>query len=503
MRTKRAIYNTLASTSMQLITFVIGFILPKFIIESYGSTTYGLITSITQFVVLLFFIEMGLRGSLVYELYKPVAEKNILEINKIMSTAKNSYNKVGLYFCLLLIILIVIYPKIIETNDINYLETLVLIISIGATGLINYFTTAKYTVLLTASQREYVYSLSRIVYLITNISIIAILVNYDLSISNIYFVSLISNLLQVLIIVIYSRRLFPFLSFKFASNNKYLSKRNDVLVHRISQSILTSSPVIILTLFATLEDVSIYAIYAIIFGGINTITSVLSNSLSSSFGQLISQNQVRILKKSYSQFELLFYMVIAFVFSGALILGISFVEIYSINFADGEYIDFQLLILFTIVGVLDNFRIPQNTIVIAAGHYKETRYIVIIQSIITILVSIILVLYMGIKGVLIGSIIGLLYRSIELFYIKKIIDISVYNTFIRIVRVIVTIIISIIPFYLIIPINSNSIYSWLLDGILVSIWICSVIFIINYIFEKECLKGLIKKLTTVLIKKNK
>ncbi|OMC76286.1 hypothetical protein BSO21_35975, partial [Paenibacillus odorifer] len=172
----------------------------------------------------------------------------------------------------------------------------------------------------------------------------------------------------------------------------------------------------------------------------------------------------------YSQYEFVFYGMVSFVYSCVLILGISFVKIYTRGVSDVNYVDFSILLLFTLVGVLSNWKLPQSTIIISAGHFKETRARAIIEACLTISVSVPLVLYFGLKGVLIGSAIGLIFRSIDLFYAERITGFKFKYTLKRISRMICTILIAVIPLKLILSIETESLLIWLLYAILVSLW---------------------------------
>lgn len=50
MREKRLAANTVSSLMLQLCTIVCGFILPRMILEGFGSNVNGMINSITQFL---------------------------------------------------------------------------------------------------------------------------------------------------------------------------------------------------------------------------------------------------------------------------------------------------------------------------------------------------------------------------------------------------------------------------------------------------------------------
>ncbi|OME82136.1 hypothetical protein BK120_15810 [Paenibacillus sp. FSL A5-0031] len=494
MRTKKAILNTFASFILQIVTFIIGLIIPVLIIDTYGSSLNGLRASIAQFIGYLYIIEMGLGGALTFALYQPIVENNILKINSILSAAKKSYYETGVYFSVLVVSMMIIYPLFVVSDDINRYEVMLLILALGVPNVINLFTISKYNVLITASQYNYVISFTRIIYLCINTVIILVLVKLNLNISLVYLFSTVASLFQMLIIKLYTKSKYKYIDLNVKPDNSAISKRYDVLLHQISAMVVFGSPVILLTLICTLEDVSVYSIYSMIFWGINMIVGVFNSGFTAGFGQIIAQKDHIKLKKTYSQYEFAFYNIITFVYSCVLILGIPFIEIYTKNITDVNYVDPLILYLFIIIGILNNWKLPQSTIINAAGHYKETRNRAILEAVITLVASTILVIYFGLIGALIGSIIGLVYRSIDLFYIKRITDIGFKNTFIRILRIFVIGGFAVAPFLIWIPLNPHNLMEWFLAAIIVSIWVGVVVLVFGFVFERNTMKVTITKL---------
>lgn len=76
MRSKKAIKNIIFSLTLQIITIICGFIVPKLIISSYGSDVNGLITSISQFLAYITLLEAGFGPVIRSTLYKPIANNN-------------------------------------------------------------------------------------------------------------------------------------------------------------------------------------------------------------------------------------------------------------------------------------------------------------------------------------------------------------------------------------------------------------------------------------------
>ena len=60
MRSKKAILNIISSLLLQVTTLICGFIVPKIIIEKFGSNVNGLVSSITQFLAYITLLEAGI-----------------------------------------------------------------------------------------------------------------------------------------------------------------------------------------------------------------------------------------------------------------------------------------------------------------------------------------------------------------------------------------------------------------------------------------------------------
>ena len=82
-RGKKLALNTITSLILQLVTVVCGFILPRLILESFGSDVNGLVNSITQFLGVITLLDLGVGAVVQSALYKPLTEKDTDMISKI------------------------------------------------------------------------------------------------------------------------------------------------------------------------------------------------------------------------------------------------------------------------------------------------------------------------------------------------------------------------------------------------------------------------------------
>ena len=108
------INNSISAIILQVVTAIAGIILPKLLISTYGSDINGMVSSITQFIGYLALVEAGIGNASIVQLYKPLAENSIDEVNGILSATNKFYKKSGSLFIFLVIILLIIYPLFVS-----------------------------------------------------------------------------------------------------------------------------------------------------------------------------------------------------------------------------------------------------------------------------------------------------------------------------------------------------------------------------------------------------
>ena len=119
MRSKSALKNILANLILQITAAISGLILPRFFIIAYGSTMNGMIVSVTQFISYMALVEAGVSAASIVGLYKPLADNNIVEVNRILSATKRFYYRSGIFYIILLVVLVAVYPLLVKNQRDN------------------------------------------------------------------------------------------------------------------------------------------------------------------------------------------------------------------------------------------------------------------------------------------------------------------------------------------------------------------------------------------------
>lgn len=495
MRSKKSMYNLLAAMSLQFVNLGVSIILPRVMLLSFGSEINGLVSSIRQFINYITLVEAGIAGACIYSLYKPLAQKNYREINKILCAAKKFYNKSGIIFSILALILAFIFPYMVSIESLSNINIIILVLILGINGSLEFFSMGKYRVLLTADQKSYIISIIQMIGQILNCTIVYILAMNQYNIVIVQLVATTSYIVRSVLFNVYVKKEYKFVDFDVEPNYEALSQRWDVLFHQIGGMVVFNSPIALITIFCTLIEVSIYSIYNTVFAGINAIIGIFNNGLMAGIGDIISRNDVSNLQKIYREYECGYYMIVTWMYTCTYILIMPFIEIYTQGINDANYVSNNLAIMFVIIGILNALRVPQATVVGAAGHFRNTRYRALIEVIINLSVSLICVMLFGMTGVLMGGICSYTYRTIDyiIYTPKYITKLSVNETINRIIRMFITAMIIIAPFEFKISIKVNSIIEWICWGIIVSIWSAIIVFIINYVTDKDNIKSLISR----------
>lgn len=492
-RTKKFLYNSGATALMQVVTMLVGFIIPRIMLTAYGSEINGLVSSITQFISYFNLVEAGLAGAAIYALYKPLADNDYKAINGVISAAKKFYTQSGYIFISLTIGLAFIYPFYIKTNMLSPISIGILVLILGVNGALEFFTLSKYRVLLSADQKTYVISLASTIHIIINTLIVGILAYFKVHIVILRFIALLSIFLRSAILMIYCKKKYKYLNYGEFPNTEALAKRWDALFLQVLGAVHTGAPVILITLILKdLKLVSIYTVFNMVISGIGGILGIFTTGLAASFGDVIARGEIKTLQRAYKEFEFSYYSLITIIYAVTFITIMPFMEIYTRGIDDVNYNNTFLGFLFVLNGLLYNIKNPQGMLVISAGMYKETKWQTTIQGLIAVIGGAILAPFMGITGVLIGSILSNLYRDIDLvvFIPKYLTKLPVKNTVLRIFRIVLSIGITWIPFFFI-HIEAQNIFIWALYACVIGICAVIVVFLMGLLFERDEIQNIL------------
>ncbi len=500
MRSKKAIYNIVSNLVLQVVIVLYGFIVPKIIINKFGSDVNGLISSITQFLAYISLLESGFGPVVKAALYKPIANKDKKTIAGILKTSEKFFKTIAYIFLVYIILLSIFYPLLVS-NNFGYLYTISLIIIIAISTFAEYFFGMTYKLYLQADQRTYVISIIQILtYFFSTILIVA-MAKLGMSIQVIKLVSGVIFVLRPILQNLYVKKKYQF---DLENNNKYeLKQKWDGLAQHIAAVIHGNTDVTILTFFCKLSEVSVYSVYYLVVKGVKSIIQAFSSGIDASFGDMIAKGEHDNLNRKFGMYEVAYFTVCTIVFSCTMVLIVPFVRVYTKGITDANYVRYLFGYLIVISEYIWAIRVPYSSITLAAGHFKETRVGAWVEAITNIVVSLIFVKKFGIIGVTIGTIVGMTIRTIEfVFHTNK--YILKRNIFVNLKKISLIILETIIIAFLA---NKFSIFtkvsyfSFILNAIVILVISSAVTLSINSLFYKSEFKSLINVFKRMVVKK--
>lgn len=501
-RTQKFALNSLTAAISQIVVMIVGFITPRLMISIYGSEVNGLVSSLNQFISYLSLVEAGIGGAAVFSLYKPLANKDTQGISSIVVSASKSYRQAGYIFSSGIFALALIYALACSTETLTFGTIFFLALILGVNGCVDFFFVSGYRVLLTADQKNYILSAVGIIQTIFRTVIICVLSVCRINVVLLYAIAAIPVIFKCVAIYFYSKKSYPYIDKKAASDKDALNKRWDVIYQQILGAIQTGAPTVLATIILDFLQVSVYSVYNMVMTGINGVLSIFITGLPSGFGELIAKGEKENLKKTVSEFEVAYYYILSVIYGVTMVMILPFISVYTDGLTDVNYYLPVLAFIVVLNGLLYNIKTPQSMLIISAGMYKETRWRVTAQGVIIIVMGIILGIPFGLSGIVIGSCISNLYRIIDLiiFVPKKITHNKIRTSAFRMIRVLLNVIIICVPSF-IIKINVSGYLEWIGYAVAYVIYAVLVVTIMTVIFDRTEFLNLVKRVKNMLLRR--
>ena len=483
-RRKKLFYNTVVSLIYQIVAFVCGFILPKYFLTYYGSSVNGLVSSITQFLGFITLAEAGVGAVVQSALYKPLADRDNEQISRIMISSDRFFRMVGFILIAYTAILMVSYP-FVAIKQFSFLYTMSLIFAISLSSFAQYFFCMSYRLLLNADQLAFIpMGLQGITTLLSTV-LSVVLMKLGFNVQAVKLGASLLFMIQPLFLTWYVKKHY-YLNRSIQLHGEPISQKWNGLAQHIAAVVLGNTDVVVLTLFSTLENVSVYAVYSMVVRGINSLISSLTTGLQSLFGNMYAKGEQEALEKTFAKSEWLNHTFVVFCFfcTGKLLLP--FIQIYTSSIHDADYYVPIFAVLITLAYGAYCIRTPYVVMVLAAGHYKQTQVSAIIESVLNVIVSVVFVFKFGLVGVAVGTLVAMIYRTSYLaWYLSKAIIYREFKYYIKHMIVdIITLCVGTISAYWI-RLYSVSYVSWIFMAIETAGIILIVSFAVNFIFYKD------------------
>lgn len=492
MRTvNKNILNLVISISTQIILLILGLIVPRLILSSYGSDSNGVLNTVAQIFAYMALLEAGIGKSTRNALYTPLKTKNKEDVSCILSSSKRYYTKTSVIYLSIVLVITVILPFLIKSN-LDKLTIALIVFFEGMTNVVSFYFISCWESLLIVDGKSYITSSIGLISKILCYIVKILLSIFGINIIFIQVGYFVISLIKVLLYKIYLSRRYNWINWHFKECQFKFNDNKSYLIAEISWTVFNSTDMIVLSCFLSSKLSSVYSVYNMVYIALMSLMSVAFNSVLYLLGNANSESKEKF-AKMYDLFNSIFIGLITILMCVTYWLIIPFIKIYTKGINDINYIYPLLPVLFCLVQMISWSRTTSESAIGMTGNIKKIVPFYLIETISNIVLSCIFVNFLGITGVLLATVVTMPVKMIvcNVFMDKYVLKRSIFSTAKIVVANFIVFILTVI-IYNSVDFNISTIGKFIIFGFVFVIIYFIVIFIVNMLVNKN-LKLIFKK----------
>lgn len=265
--------------------------------------------------------------------------------------------------------------------------------------------------MLTANQQGYISNNIHTVTIIVNTIACYCLIKYGFSLLTVKFVTSLIFVVRPIFLALYVRSYFK-IDYKVKYKTEPIKQKWNGVAQHIAAVVMESTDLVVLTIFSTLSNVSIYSIYNLVVFGVKQLFLSATTGIQSFVGDLIAKKETEKLNHYFSWIEWAIHTGATYIFGMTGVLIVPFIQVYTQGVTDANYTQTAFALFFVMANASHCLRLPYNILILAGGHFKQTQHCYIIAALLNITISIALVISYGLVGVAIGTLVALIYQML-------------------------------------------------------------------------------------------
>ncbi len=411
-RVKHTSKNLIFALIYYFVDVILAFGLRTVFVKVFSADLLGVNGLFSNVFSMLSIAELGLGTAISYSMYKPVKDGNIEKVKSLFQLYRKIYLFLFIFIVSVGLLLIPALPYIVKGHEypINiYAVYIPLLFNTACTYLF-----AHYKSIFFVYQRNDIESKIKIcnVILLKILQVVALITlkNYY-----VYIVLMpVGTLIEGAICIFYGKKQYKFLSgsyVKVDSETKSEIKKNTVamFIQKLSSVIIYSTDNIFISTFLGLTLLGIYSNYAMIISTITAIIALIIDSIKASVGNLIAEGDNQ---KSYDVFRKIMFAHFWLIGFCAICLITLFQPFMQLWLGQSFVLDIWVVLAIVASFYINVSKYTINMYKDAAGLFRKDILRPILESLFNVGLSILLVHYFGLLGIILGTIISAILTTL-------------------------------------------------------------------------------------------
>ena len=407
----KIIRNVFSNWANLVVNIGISFFLAPFIVHQLGNAYYGIWVIMMQFTGYLYLLDFGVRESIIRYVSKHEAVGDAGELNEVLSSGILLYSGIGLLCLVITGVLAWLFPSIFNVNagDVGVAQIVVIIsgITIAQMLVFNVFSG-----ILMGLQRYDIFNKIGIIFAFIRLALILVFLNMGYSLIALALIQLAVGLGNNLVIYLYSRKLLAQHNIPFRYTHSSWQQRLPVLkklynysvhvlVNNLGQKAIFYTDALVIGIFLSASAVTFYAIAGNLIEYLRRLIILANTVLNPVASEMESRQQMTdindlLIQGSRFSFLLALPICITYITMGREFIGLWMGSEYSAMSGD-------VLLVLTVTVLL---AVPHNTIssiLYGISKHKLIARLRIVEATCNLGLSLVLVNYLGIVGVALGT----------------------------------------------------------------------------------------------------
>lgn len=401
MRSVQQIKIFFSDVLQYLVTWGCSFFIRRLFIDALGIEYLGVGGMLGGVLGMLSLAELGVGTSIVYSLYKPIAQGDAEKIHQLIYLFRKLYVYIGVFVALAGLAIApfvgVLVPEMLLIPHHTLIFMLLLVNSV-----IPYFFAYNSTLYI-ASQRSYV---------IKNINTVAYLAGIGVTIAILLFIpdfvlltafSTLSAILVQVYIFYAARREWPWLKTKpqkkLPKEDVAVIRQNvgAIMCHKLGDYCVNGTGGIVVGSIVNLASVGLLANYKVLISGLSKVSSSFFNSMSAGLGELIAVSDKRKVHCIFDEMNFLAFWFYGFSMVGFCCCADVLIDLW---LGKGYGLSTAAVFLMGTELFMTGMRIPPYMVKQAAGQFSNDKYAPLVQAALNLSIGIPCTMYFGIAGML-------------------------------------------------------------------------------------------------------
>lgn len=384
-RNKISIFNAITALMMTLTNGLLGIIVTRLVIESFGSDFNGINSTANQIVNMLLILEGGFTMASNVALFAPLSKGDYKIVNGVLAATRNKFRRLGVIF--LVVGLLIAGGYALAVNSALSAELVATVITMTVVpSAFNLFYATTYRVLLQTQQREYVINAITCCTIALGHLGNIVMIRLGGPMWMVRFITMIFSLANSLLIAFYVKKRVDFLDFSAPPRADLINGTNDVMVQKITGVIYNSAPIVFLSISPSGGTMlaSVYAVYNNVFTMLKSLLHGVIDAPRLSFGQMLTEKDRDEVWPVFAQYEYTAFVAVFVMMSTCCALIMPFIKLYMNGISDANYYDTTIAIFMVVIAAMEMIHIPSGHLINMAGEFKISKNFQMISCILLV-----------------------------------------------------------------------------------------------------------------------